>query len=63
MVKNYKNVFFASFTTRLLRYVLRTVLVSVQNAPGILVYYSGKLLAAIEILPACICDITEFIQQ
>ena len=29
--------FFADFTTRLLRYVLRTVLVYVQNAPGILV--------------------------
>ncbi len=32
--------FFASFTTRFLRYVLRTVLAYVQNAPGILVRYS-----------------------
>jgi len=33
----FKRFLFASFTTRLLRYVLRTVLAYVQNAPGILV--------------------------
>ena len=33
-------IFFASFTTRLLRYILRTVLAYVQNAPGILVRFS-----------------------
>ena len=35
-----KNCSFALFTTRLLRYVLRTVLAYVQNAPGILVRFS-----------------------
>ena len=34
---NFKT--FALFTTRLLRYVLRTVLAYVQNAPGILVRF------------------------
>ena len=33
-----KVFFFVLFTTRLLRYVLRTVLTYVQNAPGILVH-------------------------
>ena len=34
----------ASFTRRLLRYVFRTVLVYVQNAPGILVRFRGLVL-------------------
>ena len=33
------KLFFAPFTARLLRYVLRTVLAYVQNAPGILVRF------------------------
>ena len=35
--EKYLTFFFAPFTTRLLRYVLRIVLAYVQNAPGILV--------------------------
>ena len=44
------NCFFALFTTRLLRYVLRTVLAYVQNAPGILVRPSRQKVSFVGIL-------------